>query len=57
MAKTVGVPCGVATQMILDGKITRAGVIAPLDKELYEPLIAALKDRGIELIEETTPLE
>ncbi len=55
MARTVGVPCGVATQMILDKQITRTGVLAPLDKELYLPLLNALKERGIELKEEVVP--
>ncbi|KAJ3188473.1 hypothetical protein HK101_009159 [Irineochytrium annulatum] len=43
MATTVGVPCGIATQMVLDGVIKRRGVIAPLDDELVNPLIEALE--------------
>ncbi len=32
MAKTVGVPCGVAVDCILDGRISGAGVRAPYDE-------------------------
>ncbi len=34
MAKTVGVPCGVAVDCILKGKIAKAGVHAPYDEEV-----------------------
>ncbi|KAJ1671723.1 saccharopine dehydrogenase (NADP+, L-glutamate-forming) [Spiromyces aspiralis] len=47
MAKTVGVPCGIATQLILDGKITTKGVIAPLTPDLYEPLIDLIEAEAI----------
>ncbi|KAJ3413331.1 hypothetical protein HDV05_008181 [Chytridiales sp. JEL 0842] len=52
MATTVGVPCGIATQLILDGVITRKGVLAPLDSELNNPLIAALEAEGIKMVDE-----
>eukprot|EP00834_Sanchytrium_tribonematis_P003988 NODE_175_length_14138_cov_1.015314.p14 type:complete len:109 gc:universal NODE_175_length_14138_cov_1.015314:3257-3583(+) len=38
MAYTVGIPCGIATQLILDRKINTSGVVAPLSKEIYEPV-------------------
>ncbi|KAJ3036825.1 saccharopine dehydrogenase (NADP+, L-glutamate-forming) [Rhizophlyctis rosea] len=52
MATTVGVPCGIATQLILDGKITRTGVIAPMDDEIVNPLLHALEAEGIRMEEE-----
>ncbi|KAJ3105973.1 hypothetical protein HDU96_008367 [Phlyctochytrium bullatum] len=52
MATTVGVPCGIATQLILDGVIKRRGVIAPLDLELVNPLLKALEEEGITMVEE-----
>jgi saccharopine dehydrogenase (NADP+, L-glutamate forming) len=53
MSRLVGVPCGVATQMILDGKITATGVVAPLAKELYEPLLKVLEDEeGVAVVDE-----
>lgn len=53
MAKLVGVPCGVATLMVLDGTISEKGVLAPLKPSLTEPLIEALKKKGIEMHEKT----
>ncbi|KAJ3046158.1 hypothetical protein HK097_001002 [Rhizophlyctis rosea] len=52
MATTVGVPCGIATQLILDGKITRTGVIAPMDDDIVNPLLHALEAEGIKMDEE-----
>ncbi|KAI9140331.1 saccharopine dehydrogenase [Paraphysoderma sedebokerense] len=52
MAKTVGVPCGVATQLILDGKITMKGVLAPMNEEIVIPLMTELEKEGISMIEE-----
>jgi saccharopine dehydrogenase (NADP+, L-glutamate forming) len=53
MAKLVGVPCGVAVKMVLDGRISERGILAPIKKSLTEPLIEELKKYGIELIEKT----
>ncbi|KAI8388865.1 saccharopine dehydrogenase [Radiomyces spectabilis] len=51
MAKTVGVPCGIAVQLILDGKITQTGVIAPMTSEINEPIIELLEKEGIGMVE------
>ncbi|OJJ49451.1 hypothetical protein ASPZODRAFT_150337 [Penicilliopsis zonata CBS 506.65] len=54
MAKTVGVPCGVAVKLVLDGTISQKGVVAPMSWDVCEPLIKTLKDDyGIEMIEKT----
>ncbi|KAJ5138715.1 uncharacterized protein N7515_003563 [Penicillium bovifimosum] len=54
MARTVGIPCGVAVKQVLDGTISKKGVIAPMTMDICGPLIKALKeDYGIELIERT----
>ncbi|GKZ29480.1 saccharopine dehydrogenase [NADP(+), L-glutamate-forming] [Aspergillus brasiliensis] len=54
MAKTVGVPCGVAVKLVLDGTINQKGVIAPMTMDICAPLIKTLKeDYGIEMIEKT----
>ena len=47
MAKTVGVPVAVATKMVLEGKINQRGVIAPLAQDIYDPMLAILKENGI----------
>ncbi|KIX98064.1 uncharacterized protein Z520_06144 [Fonsecaea multimorphosa CBS 102226] len=54
MAKLVGVPCGVACLMVLDGRIKEKGVLAPLKWELAEPILKELKEKyGIFLTEKT----
>ncbi|EHA20722.1 Saccharopine dehydrogenase, lysine biosynthesis, partial [Aspergillus niger ATCC 1015] len=54
MAKTVGVPCGVAVKLVLDGTINQKGVVAPMTMDICAPLIKTLKeDYGIEMIEKT----
>ncbi|KAJ1966359.1 saccharopine dehydrogenase (NADP+, L-glutamate-forming) [Dipsacomyces acuminosporus] len=53
MAKTVGVPCGIATQLILDGKLSTPGVIAPMTPEIYQPILDVLPSEGINAVEET----
>ncbi|KAI5999133.1 Saccharopine dehydrogenase-domain-containing protein [Pisolithus albus] len=51
MAVTVGVPCGIATQLVLDGVINTPGVLAPYTKEICEPIRATLESEGLGLIE------
>jgi alpha-aminoadipic semialdehyde synthase len=51
MAKTVGVPCAIATQMVLEGKLQRKGVVTPLTPDVYEPLLENLAEHGIQMME------
>lgn len=47
MAKTVGLPLGIAAMMVLEGKLKLSGVHLPLAKALYIPMLEALKENGI----------
>jgi saccharopine dehydrogenase-like NADP-dependent oxidoreductase len=47
MARTVGLPVGIATKMILTGKITATGVQLPTIKSIYEPVLKELEEYGI----------
>ncbi len=47
MAKTVGLPLGIAAKLILDGKIKMKGVHIPIHKEIYEPVLKELEEKGI----------
>ena len=47
MAKTVGLPVGIATLVILNNKIQSYGVQIPIKKELYSPILSELEDFGI----------
>ena len=47
MAKTVGLPVGIATLAILNNKIKRYGVQIPINKDIYEPILSELESFGI----------
>jgi hypothetical protein len=47
MAKTVGLPLGIATKLVLQEKIKMTGVHMPTSKEIYEPILEELKSMGI----------
>ncbi|KAI1250702.1 hypothetical protein MGN70_007759 [Eutypa lata] len=53
MSKSVGVTCGIATQMLLDGHqaIAKPGIVAPYTKEICDPLREAAEAEGIKLVE------
>lgn len=55
MAKTVGLPVAMATLAILNGKIKTFGVQIPISKEVYQPILDALKDFGIYFNEKEVP--
>ncbi|XP_053378089.1 alpha-aminoadipic semialdehyde synthase, mitochondrial-like isoform X2 [Mercenaria mercenaria] len=47
MAKTVGLPTGIATKMVLEGEIQRKGMVIPLNMDIYNPILNRLKVEGI----------
>jgi len=53
MARTVGMPCGIATQLILDNVLKEPGVHAPYTKEICELLLGKLEEEGLGLSEKT----
>jgi saccharopine dehydrogenase-like NADP-dependent oxidoreductase len=55
MAKTVGLPVGIAALKILKGKIKTPGVQRPITKEVYEPILKELSLYGIEFKERKVP--
>jgi saccharopine dehydrogenase-like NADP-dependent oxidoreductase len=56
MAITVGTPVGIATKLLLTGVITATGVVVPIKKDIYEPVLKELEEYGIKFIEEETEL-
>ena len=54
MAKTVGLPLGMAALAILNKKITTTGVQIPTSKQIYNPVLQNLKDQGIAFNEHTS---
>ncbi len=51
MAKTVGLPLAMACKLLLQDKIKIRGVALPLQKEIYQPVLAELHEHGIRLEE------
>ena len=47
MAKTVGLPLGIAAKLILDGTIKTKGIQIPVIPEIYEPVLKELEKNGI----------
>jgi len=54
MAKTVGLPLGIAAKLILQGKIKITGLHIPIIPEIYSPVMAELEDYGIIFTEQTS---
>jgi saccharopine dehydrogenase-like NADP-dependent oxidoreductase len=52
MAKTVGLPLGIAAKLILNGKIKLSGLHIPTAKEIYEPVLKELELYGVKFHEE-----
>ena len=53
MAKTVGLPLGIAAKLILENKIRSKGITIPIEREIYAPILKELKSCGIEVTEES----
>lgn len=52
MSMTVGLPVAIAAELILNNRISKKGVVIPIHKEIYNPVLDKLKEFGIEFIEE-----
>lgn len=47
MSKTVGLPVGIAAEMIMNGEIKERGMVLPFSKDIYEPMLKKLELEGI----------
>lgn len=56
MAKTVGLPLGIAAKLILNGKIRLTGLHIPTIKDIYEPVLKELETYQVKFRETTTSL-
>jgi saccharopine dehydrogenase-like NADP-dependent oxidoreductase len=52
MAKTVGLPLGIAAKMILQGHISATGLHIPVIPAIYHPVLQELKKHGVGFTEE-----
>ena len=51
MAKTVGLPLGIAAVLILEGKIKETGLHIPIKASIYEPVLKELENEAIQFTE------
>lgn len=51
MAKTVGLPLAIASKLILNGQIRSKGILVPVTREIYEPVLKELENYGIQFSE------
>ncbi|KAF9909683.1 hypothetical protein BX616_011078 [Lobosporangium transversale] len=52
MAKTVGLPAAMATEMLLRGEIPEKGVLAPTMPHVYNTILEKLSREGVNVVEE-----
>lgn len=57
MAKTVGLPLGIAAKLVLEEKIKLTGLHIPVIPEIYEPVLKELEQNGIKFNEEKNGIE
>jgi len=57
MSITVGLPMAIAVKFILNGVINDTGVKIPVEKSIYQPVLAELEQFGIRFIEEEFDLD
>ena len=57
MAFLVGVPCAIGARLILEDKIESRGILLPLEKEIYAPVLKELGRLGAPHVVVRTPLE
>ena len=53
MAKTVGMTTAIATRLIMENRIPQRGVISPIYKEIYDPVLKELEKYDVIMIEDT----
>ena len=56
MAKTVGLPLGIAAKLIMEEKIKLTGLYIPVVPEIYEPVLGELEKHSIKFNEEIKAL-
>uniref|UniRef100_A0A8C2CYB0 Aminoadipate-semialdehyde synthase n=1 Tax=Cyprinus carpio TaxID=7962 RepID=A0A8C2CYB0_CYPCA len=54
MAKTVGYPAAIATRMVLNGELTTKGLVVPMTKSIYSPVLKRLQEEGLRYITKST---
>lgn len=55
MVLSVGITCGIATQLMMDGHptLSKPGVLAPYTKEMCDPIRTLVEKEGVKMVEQT----
>ena len=53
MSLTVGITAALGARLVLEGKVPQRGVISPVYKELYQPILKSLEKFGVLMVEES----
>jgi saccharopine dehydrogenase-like NADP-dependent oxidoreductase len=56
MSKTVGLPLGIASRLLLKGIIQERGIRIPVSPEIYRPVLRELQQYGIAFVHEQTEI-
>ncbi len=57
MSNTVGLPVGICSKLILTNQINETGVLLPVKKEIYQPILDELETFNIQFIENEETIE
>lgn len=57
MAKTVGYPAAIATRMVLNGELSTKGLVVPMTKSIYSPVLKRLQEEGLQYVTKSTVSE
>jgi len=52
MAKTVGLTTAIGAKLLLDGTLTRRGIVIPTQEDVYAPVLKELREHGIRFEEQ-----
>lgn len=55
MAKTVGLPAAMVTELVLDNKINDRGILRPIQPDVYLPVLEQLENQGVQFVETVKP--
>jgi saccharopine dehydrogenase (NADP+, L-glutamate forming) len=56
MARTVSLPAAIGVDLILSGQVITSGIQTPVTPDWYEPILAGLKELGLECVERVEPV-
>uniref|UniRef100_A0A673GTA3 Alpha-aminoadipic semialdehyde synthase, mitochondrial-like n=1 Tax=Sinocyclocheilus rhinocerous TaxID=307959 RepID=A0A673GTA3_9TELE len=54
MAKAVGYPAAIAARMVLNDELTTKGLVVPMTKNIYSPVLKRLQEEGLQCITKST---